>query len=165
MHETRSARPAQLTLSGIEERNESDSQRVGARRRTRSVRRRGGGYLNECISSDVWELAKIRELEAMGLPSVWIEVARAIGYEAFMAMWKILDRSVQLRSEAESMIEVQLRRVSSYHRYQRNRFIESLVASGFDDRAIREMVAGQLGERLSLSHISRLAGRRKVRAA
>jgi len=101
----------------------------------------------------------------MGLPSVWIEVARCIGYDDFMAMWAILDRSVQLRSEAESMIEVQLRRLSSYHRYQRNRFIESLVATGFGDREIREMVKVQLGEKLSLSHISRLAGRRKVRAA
>ena len=31
--------------------------------------------------------------------------------------------------------------------------------------AIRDMVRDQLGEKLSLSHISRLAGRRKVRAA
>lgn len=101
----------------------------------------------------------------MGLPNVWLEVARAIGYEKFMEMWAILDRSVQLRSEAESMIEVQLRRLSSFHRYQRNRFIEALVASGLDDKTIRATVSAQLGEKLSLSHISRLAGRRKVRSA
>jgi hypothetical protein len=96
---------------------------------------------------------------------VWLAVAREIGYDRFMAMWRILDRAVHLRSESESMIEVQLRRLSSFHRYQRNRFIESLVASGFGDKEIREMVRDQLGEKLSLSHISRLAGRRKVRAA
>ncbi|MGE4241764.1 hypothetical protein [Ramlibacter sp.] len=107
-------------------------------------------------------MAKIRELEVMGMPGVWIDVARAIGYESFMTMWRILDRSLVLRSESESMIEVKLRRLSSFHRFQRNRFIECLVTMGFDDKAIQEMVARQLGETLSLSHIFRLAGRRKV---
>jgi hypothetical protein len=45
-------------------------------------------------------MAKIRELETMGLPAVWIEVAKTIGYDNFMAMWTILDRSLQLRSES-----------------------------------------------------------------
>jgi hypothetical protein len=162
MHETRSAKPAQLHLVGIEQ---PPGHGVGGRQGRPRRGRRGGGYLNECTSSNVWEVAKIRELEVMGMPSVWLAVAREIGYDRFMAMWRILDRAVQLRSESESMIEVQLRRLSSYHRFQRNRFIESLVASGFGDRAIRDMVQAQLGEKLSLSHISRLAGRRKVAAA
>lgn len=167
MRETRSGAGAQLTLEGLppgdETGNENDSHRVGGRRGTRSVRRRGGGYLHECISPDVWEGAKLRELEAMGLQAVWLEIAREIGFHRFMAVWRILDRTVAMRSESESMIEVQLRRLSSYRRYQRNRFIESLVRSGFHDRAIREMVKAQLGEDLSLSHISRLAGRRRVK--
>jgi hypothetical protein len=162
MHESRSRAPAQLTIEGLEQ---PGAQGVGGRRGRPGRRRRGGGYLNECISPDVWEVAKIRELEAMGLPGVWIAVAREIGYERFMTMWRILDRSVQMRSESESMIEVQLRRFSSFQRFQRNRFIESLVAAGYVDRAIRDMVREQLGEKLSLSHISRLAGRRKVRSA
>jgi hypothetical protein len=162
MHESRSSAPAQLTLDGLEL---TVQQGVGGRHGRPGRRRRGGGYLNECISPNVWEDAKIRELETMGLPGVWVAVAREIGYEHFMAMWRILDRSVQMRSESESMIEVQLRRLSSYQRFQRNRFIESLVAAGFGDKAIREMVRDQLGEKLSLSHISRLAGRRKVRSA
>jgi hypothetical protein len=162
MHERRSDGPAQLSIEGIEQ---GPDHRVGARQGRHRRSRRGGGYLNECTSANVWEEAKIRELESMGMPGVWLNVAREIGYDRFMAMWRILDRSVQLRSESESMIEVQLRRLSSFHRFQRNRFIESLVASGFGDKAIREMVRAQLGEKLSLSHISRLAGRRKVRAA
>jgi hypothetical protein len=162
MHESRSGERAQLHLVGIEQ---APGQGVGGRQGRPRRGRRGGGYLNECTSSNVWEVAKIRELEVMGMPSVWLAVAREIGYDRFMAMWRILDRAVQLRSESESMIEVQLRRLSSYHRFQRNRFIESLVASGFGDRAIRDMVQAQLGEKLSLSHISRLAGRRKVAAA
>jgi hypothetical protein len=99
-----------------------------------------------------------------GPAAVWIDVARAIGYDCFMAMWAILDRSMQLRSESESMIEVQLRRLASYRRFQRNRFIESLVPKAWATRRIRDRVQRELGEKLSLSHISRLAGRRKVRA-
>jgi hypothetical protein len=101
----------------------------------------------------------------MGLPGVWLEIARAIGYEHFMAMWRILDRSIAMRSESESMIEVQLRRIASYHRFQRNRFIEALAATGMHDREIRDALQHQLGEKLSLSHISRLAGPRRVRSA
>lgn len=159
MHESRSSWQAQAEIDGLEQ---APGQGVGARRSGGHRRRRGGGYLNERTSSDVWEVAKIRELEVMGMPGVWIDVARAIGYESFMTMWRILDRSLVLRSESESMIEVKLRRLSSFHRFQRNRFIECLVTMGFDDKAIQEMVARQLGETLSLSHIFRLAGRRKV---
>lgn len=126
--------------------------------------RRGGGYPDECTSPDVWEEAKIRELAAMGLPGVWLEVVRAIGYEPFLAVWRILDRAVDMRSDSESMIEVQLRRYESFRRYQRNRFIETLVTMGFRDRDIRTMVAEQLGEKLSGSQIHRLAARRRVQS-
>ncbi len=162
MHERRSARPAQLQLEGLDH---PAGHGVGGRQPRPRLSRRGGGYLDGLSTSDVWEEAKIRELETMGMPNVWLSVCREIGYDRFMAMWRILDRSVQLRSESESMIEVQLRRLSSFSRYQRNRFIESLVQSGFGDKEIRETVEAQLGEKLSLSHISRLAGRRKVGGA
>lgn len=162
MHESRSADTAQATLPGVVP---ASVPGVGGRQARARRSRRGGGYLDELTSSDVWERAKLRELETMGMPGVWLTIAREIGYDHFMAVWLILDRAVQLRSESESMIEVQLRRISSFHRYQRNRFIESLVQSGFDDKTIRETVAAQLGEKLSLSHISRLAGRRKVSTA
>lgn len=165
MHETRSEDPAQLTIAGLEGGPGNNHARVGGRQRDSSPRRRGGRYLNECIPSDLWELAKLRELEVMGMPGVWLEVARTIGYEPFMAMWKILDRSVAMRSESESMIEVQLRRIASYHRFQRNRFIESLAATGMADRQIQAALERQLGEKLSLSHISRLAAPRRVRAS
>lgn len=160
MHETRSMEPAQLPLAGVEL---PPAQGVGARHRPRPPRRRGGGYLNECTSADVWEVAKLRELEVMGMASVWLDVAREIGYENFMAMWRILDRSMAMRSESESMIEVQLRRLASYHRFQRNRFIEALAAAGLADRQIQRALHQQLGEKLSISHISRLAGPRRVR--
>lgn len=139
-------------------------QGVGARQAERPTRRRGGGYLDECSGLDLWEGARIRELADMGLPSFWIAVAREIGYSNFMAMWRILDGAVETRSESESMIEVQLRRFASFKRYQRNRFIEALANVGLDEREIQGRVKGDLGEELSLSHIYRLARRRRVTA-
>lgn len=137
---------------------------VGARQAGPRLRPRGGGYLNECTTPGLWEEAKFRELADMGLPGVWLAVAREVGYDKFMAMWRILDAAIEMRSDSDSMIEVQLRRFSSFRRYQRNRFIEALANLGCTDKEIRGRVKRELGEDLSLSHIYRLAAPRRVRA-
>ena len=100
----------------------------------------------------------------MGLPGVWLAVAREAGYDKFMAIWRILDAAIEMRSDSDSMIEVQLRRFGSFRRYQRNRFIEALANLGCTDKEIRGRVKRELGEDLSLSHIYRLAAPRRVRA-
>ena len=92
------------------------------------------------------------------------DVAREIGYDAFMRMWRVLDAAEETHSDSGSMLEIQMRRFSSWRRYQRNRFIESLVDMGLDDAAIRARVTVELGEELSPSHIRRLAKRRRVPA-
>lgn len=126
----------------------------------------GGGYLNERTPSKFWEKAKLSELQEMGLPKVWIRVATEIGYENFLKFWRILDTAAELRevrrSENESMIEVQLRRYTSFKRYQRNRFIETLHATGLSPAAIQEAVKGQLGEKLDKSHIRKLAKKGRI---
>lgn len=136
-------------------------QGVGARQGQGKASRRGGGYLHECTTPQVWEEAKIRELADMGMPSVWLAVAHEVGYDRFMAMWRILDAAVELRSDSDSMIEVKLRRFSSFQRYQRNRFIESL-APFLDNRQIRDRVKADLGEKLTVHHVGRLAKRRRL---
>ncbi|MNV83546.1 hypothetical protein D3C71_1773600 [compost metagenome] len=105
----------------------------------------------------------MRELAEMGLPQVWLDVAREIGYEPFMRMWRVLDSAVEMRSESESMIEVQLRRFSSFQRYQRNRFIEALVNMGLSTTEIQNRVKRELGEELSVRHLVRLAARGRGR--
>lgn len=137
---------------------------VGARQAGPRLRAGGGGYLNECNTPELWEEAKFRELADMGLPGVWLAVAREAGYDKFMAIWRILDAAIELRSDSDSMIEVQLRRFGSFRRYQRNRFIEALANLGCTDKEIRGRVKRELGEDLSLSHIYRLAAPRRVRA-
>lgn len=156
MHEIRSADPAGAQLDWV---NDEAGQGVGARHRHDQPTPGGGGYLGECTSSQLWEDAKFRELADMGLPQVWLDVARDIGYDAFMRLWRRLDAAVELRSESESMIEVQLRRYSSFQRYQRNRFVEALVNMGLSPPEIKTRVKVELGEDLSVRHLVRLAAR------
>ncbi|MBV7454345.1 hypothetical protein KW843_07670 [Acidovorax sp. sif1233] len=160
MHETRSAGPAGAQQDWIDGYHNCESvsiaQGVGARQCESFAPGEGGGYLGECTPSQLWEDAKFRELDRMGLPQVWLDVARDIGYDAFMTMWRRLDSAIELRSEAESMIEVKLRRYASFQRYQRNRFIETLVSMGCSSQEIRARVRTNIGEELSLHHIRRL---------
>ncbi len=138
-----------------------DVRGVGARHGEANSPARGGGYLNGCNAPQVWEEAKFRELAEMGLPQIWLTVARDIGYDNFMVMWRRLDAAIEFRSDAESMIEVQLRRYSSFQRYQRNRFIEAL-APFFTNTEIKVRVKRELNEDLSLNHVRRLANKRRV---
>lgn len=134
---------------------------VGARQTQETASEGGGGYLDECTTPEDWEGVKLRELAEMGLPQVWLDVARAIGYDNFHTMWRLLDGAVELRSDSDSMIEVQMRRYRSFLRFQRNRFIEAL-APFTDDLEIQARVGSELGENLSLDHINRLARRRRM---
>lgn len=161
MNENRSAATAGAQLDWVDG---LAVQGVGARHRHDHAPQGGGGYLDECTAPELWQEAKFRELSDMGLPQVWLEVAHDIGYDAFMLMWRRLDAAVEMRSDTESMIEVQLRRYSSFQRYQRNRFIESLVDMGLSYREIHARVTNEIGEELSQSHIRRLAMRRRVKA-
>ncbi|MES1977343.1 MAG: hypothetical protein V4451_04860 [Pseudomonadota bacterium] len=142
-------------------------QGVGARQGDLFASEGGGGYLNERTPSKNWEMAKLAELAEMGLPGVWLEVAREIGYDNFLKFWKIMDAAAERRevrrSENESMIEVQLRRFKSFKRYQRNRLIETLAAAGLTAAAIAQSVKQQLGEKLHNSHIRRVARRGRIK--
>jgi hypothetical protein len=107
---------------------------------------------------------KFRELADMGLPLIWLEVARAIGYDSFIKLWQLLDADYERRDDAGSMIELELRRYRSFRRFQRNRFIEAL-APLMDNEAIQLRVRVELGENLSLHHVRRLANRRRIAPA
>lgn len=143
---------------------------VGGRQAPGPARLAGAGYLDECTIPDVWERAKIRELADMGLPRMWLRVAIALGYDQFIELWRLVDESADsmLDSSATlhpggSMIEMRLRRFSSFRRFQRNRYVEALAAQGVPYDEIRDIVAADLGEKLSPRHIHRLAERRRVK--
>lgn len=149
---------------------------VGARHARDDAAGGGGGYLSGCTPPEVGlrgskkiarklladgkadprEAALLGELEAMGLSSVMLQVACTIGFDNFMAMWAILDSSYEAIAENDSGIYIRLQRLKSYKRYQRNRFIESLVALGMTQQEIALSVKWDLGEEVSDRHIWRL---------
>ena len=100
------------------------------------------------------------------MAQVWVNIARQIGYDNFITLWRLLDAAAERRemrlSENESMIEVNLRRFASFRRYQRNRFIETLALMGLPNGEIQAAVRGQLGENLTRNHIVRLARRGRM---
>ena len=159
MHESRSAAHAGVQVDWV---HDAAMQGVGVRHGHEAATAGGGGYLDECTPAQLWDDAKFRELAAMGLPQVWLDVARDIGYDAFMRVWRRLDAATELLSDGESMIEVKLRRYASFQRFQRNRFIEALVDMGLQNPEIRDRVARDIGDNLTLRHIQRIARTRRV---
>lgn len=138
-----------------------DAQGVGARQPEAHAPGRGGGYLDECTTPQVWADVKLRELADMGLPRVFLDVASAIGYDNFLTMWRILDSAVELRSDSDSMIELQMRRFRSFQRYQRNRFIEAL-APFLSESEIHAKVTAELGENITRKHLHKILRRHRI---
>jgi hypothetical protein len=87
---------------------------------------------------------------------VMLQVAHAIGFDNFMAMWAILDGSYEAIADNDSGIYIRLQRMSAYKRYQRNRFIEAMVTMGSSHTEISQSVKRDLGEEVSDRHIWRL---------
>ncbi len=112
---------------------------------------------------DPREAALLDELDAMGLSRVMLQVAHAIGFDNFMAMWRILDSSYESIADNDSGIYVRLQRLSAYRRYQRNRFIEAMVGMGLSQPEISRAVKRDLGEEVSDRHIWRLMAGGRVK--
>lgn len=149
---------------------------VGARQGQGPVSAGGGGYLSGCTPPEVRqgrlkkkfaispensqldprEAALLSELDEMGLSRVMLQIAQTIGFDNFMAMWQILDSSYEAIADNDSGIYIRLQRMSAYKRYQRNRFIEAMVAMGMSQPEISRSVKRDLGEEVSDRHIFRL---------
>lgn len=137
--------------------------RVGGRRRPGPARRGGGGYLDGRTPAELRADPRLRELAEIGLAGHWLEIARIVGYDHFIAVWRLLSADPALRND-DSQIELCLRPFRSYERYQRNRYIDTLVTAGLRPSLIIDMVRQDLGETLSPRHIRRLAARGRVHA-
>lgn len=134
-----------------------DLQGVGGRQAPSPSPPRGGGYLSSCTTSNFSQTDhRLDELRTMGLAAHWIKVAEHIGFDAFDRLWRILDGDPALDS-GRGYLELRLRPYHSYLRYQRNRYIEELVGRGLTPKEIMGMIRSNLGEVVSIRHISRIA--------
>lgn len=139
---------------------------VGARQTLPPLPLGGGGYLETCAvlkfstrppAPEKKCDPRMLELEHMGLPRVWLDVAEEIGVDAFLATWRILDAEPSMRHK-EGFLQIRLKLYRSFLRYQRNRYIEALAARGMKPAEIQRELSRQLCESVSIRHISRLVG-------
>ncbi|MDD4927499.1 MAG: hypothetical protein PHF58_13475 [Methylotenera sp.] len=124
----------------------------------------GGRYLHECTNLNFSPTTacaikidpRLEELKQMGLQAVWIAVAEKIGIDNMLNAWQILDQDKTSVSDNGRLL-IPLRSYSTYLRFQRNRYIESLSRMGLKPPAIKQIMSEQLGEKISIRHISRLS--------
>jgi hypothetical protein len=102
---------------------------------------------------------RLDELRQMGLQRVWLDVAEEIGVDEFLKVWRLIDSSEAglARKGEDGRIMIPIRCYSSYLRYQRNRYIETLDALGLKPPEIQRKLKEQLCEQVSIRHISRIA--------
>lgn len=147
--------------------DEGLQQGVGGRQADPPPPAGGGGYQDTCgffkfrpAAAPKKRDPRLDELAAMGMPRTWLQVAEAIGFDAFLQMWRILDADETLRDGKENMVQAYIRPYRSYLRFQRNRYIETLAALKVPCSTIREMLKRQLGEEISERHIFNLANKK-----
>ncbi|MDP3715575.1 MAG: hypothetical protein Q8R21_04105 [Burkholderiales bacterium] len=97
-----------------------------------------------------------------------MRVAETIGADAFLALWRIADSDPAFRAGGameRGYLQLRLRPWRSWERFQRNRYIETLAASGMSPSDIQAAVKLNLLEHISERHISTLMKRRSGGAA
>lgn len=129
---------------------------VGGRQRPRAPRVGGGGYLNGRTGPELRADPRLRELSEIGLRSHWLALAELAGYDAFVAWWRLVSQDESMRDDS-NQVSLQLRPFRAYERYQRNRYIDTLVMAGLKPSLIQAAVANELDEVLTYQQIRRLA--------
>jgi hypothetical protein len=148
------------STAGIDSESHGQEQGVGGRQEEAPLSPGGGGYQKKCEFFNFSDhLAKNRdprldELREMGVQRSWLEVAEAIGVDNFLKVWRILDADATNKTEDGRRL-VPMRSYSCFERFQRNRYIESLVDLGLSTTEIRSRLIQQIGEKVSARHILR----------
>lgn len=121
----------------------------------------GGGYLENCTGLNFGRAAPARrdprldELSRLGLRAEWLRVAEAIGVDAFLRMWQILDCEEAPRDDS-GVLTLKLRSYDAWRRLQRNQHIRALKHAGEKPAAIAERITENYGEQLSRRTIDRV---------
>lgn len=135
---------------------------LGARHGRSAAPGVGGGYQDGCSVSKSavghGGDARLAELRRAGVGRAWQAVAKAVGYEAFLVVWQVLD---SLPEVADERNRVCVPRWTNYLRYQRNLLVQGMAEAGATPAEIQAAVQRDLGETLSRNHVRRLikAGR------
>lgn len=158
---TTETRNSDAEMKGISNSPDSDLAGVGGRQELRDTPSRGGGYLDVCTKSERSIYAKmlvdqrINELKAHGLADIWIEVAEAIGYDAFIDIWQILDKkNIGMTNRDNGRLRIPL--FSNFLKFQRNKYIFYLSKNNETPISIQKILKKELCEELTIQHIYRI---------
>ena len=120
--------------------------------------RRGGGYLkNYTIFQPLNQKTnfvdpRLDELRKMRLSAAWQRVASEIGFDNFLKMWRVLDSESKFQDERYGLL-MNLRRYSSYLRYQRATYILNCHKKGLNYEQITQKTNVAFCEKNTKSYI------------
>lgn len=89
----------------------------------------------------------------MGINAIWCDVARQIGFDAFVDVWRILANS---ETVLDDRMRIAVPSWSNFIRYQRNELIRGLVGAGFSLDEVQRELANRR-EQVSLNRLRKLA--------
>jgi hypothetical protein len=144
--------------------SDSDEGGVGGRQGEAPPGLGGGGYPKNCKILNFSTITekkrdpRLDELREMGLQRSWLEIAEAIGVDSFLTIWRILDADKTNKTDDGRRL-IPMRSYSCFERYQRNRYIETLVNAGATPAEISTHLLQQIGEKISARHILRFRKR------
>jgi len=102
---------------------------------------------------------RVAELRGLRLSAAWLGVAELIGFDQFVAVWRLLTSSEAWMDERN---RISLPSFRQYMRLQRNLMIKSMLADGFSSAEIRARVKSALGEDVGLSHLHKIVAKIRV---
>lgn len=147
-------------MTGARTQGQDHGQGVGGRHRERPPAPGGGGYLDVYIKTGAAD-PRLLELAEMNLSSKWIQIAAAIGVDAFLVVWRILDDSQSNSAQTGYATRLRVPLFSQYMKYQRNKVIHALSGAGMSSNEIKEKIKKDLCEDLHRVHIAKIARKNK----
>jgi len=137
---------------------------VGGRQPNTTPPPEGGRYPDICTRSGPGQGGdddpRLRELAEIGLGERWMRIAHTIGYDAFVAMWRILAvEHLHCEKPTYSRVRVWVPSYPRLLRQQRDKYIRERAGINPDLKQIQADIEKNLGESLSLTHIQRVINR------
>jgi len=100
---------------------------------------------------------RIDELSSGGLSWRWVAIADAIGYDAFVCMWRLTTQLFEGSDmDRTGMVRVLIPNCRSLDRMQRNKLIFALNEEGLSCREIHNEIHSRIGCSITTKHIKRI---------
>ncbi|PHS20254.1 MAG: hypothetical protein COA86_02880 [Kangiella sp.] len=114
---------------------------VGARHKGSGLSQQGGGYLDNCIYSEISLSEKktantiLSELKEMGLRDDLLMMAEKVGADKFVQIWQAFD--YMYAGEIEGRFRVSFPSFNKYLKFQRNEYIREKSIQGVQASTIQ----------------------------